>query len=528
MKHLLRLKFAMLATLPAVAQDKPPVIVPYNAHNLREIYTIKANQHTALKPILNTNDTLYSIADSGRSRTWVHRKLFLEHLLEIRRPEFNVFADIEFDAQIGRSSRNKTLWLNTRGVHVMGNVGSKFFFETSFYENQGVFPAYIDSFMRRRRVIPGQGEPKTPDGIGKTYDFAYVNAKISYTPNKFLNATLGYGTNSFGDGYRSLILSDISFSYPYLRLTGTLGNVQYTAMWAQFMDLADQSFSQAYNDIGYNKKWGVFHFLDWNVSKRLTIGLFDAVIWPNGDSTGKRRGFDWSYMNPIIFLRPAEHSVGSSDNALIGLNAKFKLFPGTTVYGQFVLDEFKLKEMTRSNGWWANKWATQIGFRSFNLFKIANFDLQGELNIARPFTYSFRNTMGNYAHYNQSLAHPMGANFREFLGIASYRYKRWYLRGQLNYARYGLDSDVSSNFGGDIFKSYDLRNKDYDNRIAQGLKTNLLYAHGSLAFVLNRKTNMRVEATATSRSEKNSQFHNKEYIFSLGVKTSFRQFYYDF
>ncbi|RPE13243.1 hypothetical protein EGT74_06855 [Chitinophaga lutea] len=339
---------------------------------------------------------------------------------------------------------------------------------------------------------------------------------------------MGYGTNSIGDGYRSLILSDISFSYPYLKITGTLGQFQYTSMWAQFMDLASKSFGQAYNDLGYSKKWGVFHFLDWNASKKLTIGLFDAVIWPNTDSSGRKRGFDWTYMNPIIFLRPAEYSAGSSDNAMVGMNAKFKLLPKTMVYGQFVLDEFKLSEIINRDGWWANKWASQIGFRAFDLFKVNNLDLQGEFNAVRPYTYSFRNTFANYAHYNQSLAHPMGANFREVLGIASYRYKRWFLKGQLTFAQYGLDPGEATNYGGDIFKSYDTRAKEYDNRITQGVKTDFFYANGSIAFVLNPKYNLRIEAMAASRSEKNVLFHNKEFIFSVGLKTSFRQFYYDF
>src|SRR5690606_23769046 len=129
-------------------------------------------------------------------------------------PDFNVVMDFLPDFQIGRSNRDKPLWLNTSGARIHANIGKKFYFESSFYENQGVFPAYIDSFVAKRRVIPGQGEIKYNDKIGKAYDFAYVNALLSYTPSKYLNFTLGYGTNSYGDGYRSLILSDIGFSYP--------------------------------------------------------------------------------------------------------------------------------------------------------------------------------------------------------------------------------------------------------------------------------------------------------------------------
>lgn len=526
MKIISWLLLLLLLAFYSFAQEKLPVIAPYHSQNIRELYLDTTNHHTALKTILHIDSSrMYMEKDTTR-RSWFHRKLFKEHLFEFRKPDYNVFVDFLPDFQVGKSSRDKTLWLNTRGFKAQGNIGMKFYFETSFYENQGSFPVYLDTFIHRRRVVPGQGEVRNYGN--KAYDFAYVNALISYTPSKYLNFTMGYGNNSIGDGYRSLILSDISFSYPYLKITGNLGRFQYTSMWTQFLDLQGKLYGQAYNDIGYDKKWGVFHFLDWNISQKLTVGLFDAVIWPDGDSTGRKRGFDWTYMNPIIFLRPGEFSVGSSDNAMVGLNAKFKVLPSTMLYGQFVLDEFKLKELFGSKKWWGNKWGTQLGFRSFNLFKLPNLDFQGELNIVRPYTYSFRNSGANYVHYNQSLAHPMGANFKEVLGIACYTYKRWYVRGQVAYAKYGLDTSPEISYGRDILKPYSQRIGDYGHKLGQGLMTDFLYGQSTIAFVLNPKYNLRLEASLAGRQEKNTQYTHRELIFSFGLRSTFRQFYYDF
>lgn len=528
MKQFILQVIATVVTLCSYAQEKLPVIVPFHSQNIRELYLDSTNHHTALKTILHEDTSAIYKEIEGPKRSLFHRKLFKEHLLEFREPDFNVFIDFLPDFQIGRSNKNKTLWLNTRGARVQANIGTKFYFETSFFENQSVFPAYLDSFVSKRRVIPGQGAIKYSDQIGKSYDYAYVNALLSYTPNKYLNFTMGYGNNSIGDGYRSLLLSDINFSYPYLKITGTLGSVQYTSLWGQFMDLTSKSFGRAEAEIGFPKKWGVFHFLDWNVSRKLSIGVFDAVVWADADSTGRKRSFDFSYINPVIFLRPAEYSVGSSDNAMVGLDLKYKLFPKTIAYGQLALDEFKIKELLSTKGWWANKWATQIGFRSFDLFKVQRLDLQGELNIARPYIYSFRNTQGNYAHYNQSLTHPLGSNFKEVLGIATYTYKRWHARGELVYSQYGLDPDFATNYGQDIFKSYEFRVREYDNRIGQGIKTNLLYGQAMLAYVLNARNNLRIEISAAGRQEKNILETKREFIFSFGLRSTFRQFYYDF
>ena len=41
-------------------------------------------------------------------------------------------------------------------------------------------------------------------------------------------------------------------------------------MWAKFMDLRIPQF---YYDNGNRKKWGVFHYLDWNVNKKISIGM---------------------------------------------------------------------------------------------------------------------------------------------------------------------------------------------------------------------------------------------------------------
>ncbi|MBV8254337.1 MAG: hypothetical protein JO154_17190 [Chitinophaga sp.] len=528
MKYIIKTAVLLLLASAAYAQERLPVVLPYNSQNIRELYLDSSNQHTALKSILHVDTSaLYTSQDTVK-RSLVYRKLFQEHLLEFREKDYNVFIDFLPDFQIGKTKDgSRTTWLNTRGAMIQANIGTKFYFESSFYENQGRFPFYLDQYIRKNDIVPGQGGIKTYQG-DKAFDFNYATALLAYTPNKYLSLQAGYGQNFIGDGYRSLILSDITFSYPYLKITGNLGSVQYTAMWAQFMDKHSKDFASAYEDLGYYKKWGVFHFLDWNVNKKLTIGLFDAVIWPDADSSGRKRGFDWSYMNPIIFLRSAEFSEGSSDNALVGANAKYKIWPKTVLYGQLVLDEFKLKEVTSGNGWYANKQAWQLGLKAFDVFHVKKLDLQAEYNAVRPYTYSYKSTMINYEHYNQSLAHPLGANFWELLGIGTFTYKRWYTRGELMYAQYGDDPSSEINYGHDISKPYTNYVKGYGNYIGQGVRTNLLYAQGTIAYVLNPKYNLRLETSLAARKVSNDISKSTDLIFSLGLRSTFRQFYYDF
>lgn len=478
--------------------------------------------HSSLRDYMVQPEFELPTGDTTRKRSWFHRKLFNEHLLQYKTADYDFYASFLPDFLAGHSSDNGTTWLNTRGVIAGGRLGKNLTFRAEFYENQGKFPKYLDAYGRQTTVVPGQGEWKSYSN-GKAFDFAYSSALINYKAGKYLDFQLGYDKNFIGDGYRSMLLSDNSFNYPFLKVVANVGKVQYTTMWAQFID---KMYPKASYDNGYRKKWGVFNYLDWNVSKKVTIGFFEAVIWQDSDSTGKR-GFDMSYANPIVFLRPVEFSVGSPDNALMGLNLKYAPSANSTIYGQFLLDEFKFKEMTAGRGWWANKFGGQLGFRSNNIFKVPKLNVLTEMNAARPYTYSQRSTLNNYGHYNQPLAHPMGANFIEWVNIADYQYRRWFFRGEVMLAKYGLDS-AGINYGKDIFKSYNTRHEDYDNYIGQGVKTNLMYVQGSVAFLLNPKYNLRLEMSVTARREKNTLSDNKEFIFQFGLRSSFRQLYYDF
>ena len=85
--------------------------------------------------------------------------------------------------------------------------------------------------------------------------------------------------------------------------------------------------------------------------------------------------------------------------------------------------------------------ACQLGGKYVDAFNIKNLDLQFETNRARPYTYSHYDSIANYTHYNQPLAHPLGANFQEFIGIVKYQpAPKWYINARAIYYYQGLDS----------------------------------------------------------------------------------------
>jgi hypothetical protein len=162
-------------------------------------------------------------------------------------------------------------------------------------------------------------------------------------------------------------------------------------------------------------------------------------------------------MNPIILYRQIERSLGSPDNVLLGVDGKAIVLKRLQLYGQLLLDEFTSKELIAGNGYWANKFAIQMGGKYFDAAGIKNLDLQGEINIVRPFTYAHFDSTANYTHYNQPLAHPLGAGFAEMLGVIRYQpIEKLYMSLKGMYYMQGADTG-SANFGSNIFKDYDTR-----------------------------------------------------------------------
>ena len=493
-----------------------------------DIYSTSTREHSSMKPYFVDDsvlkfhyDSLMNYGAGNKKHSGLYNKLFNEHLIDVRSPNSTFYADLLPDFTIGKnfSGGKENTSLVSYGAQIGGTVGDKLYYNAAWYGNQGNFPEYLSTYINQTGEIPGQARAKVYGY--NNYDWQYFTAVVSFTPVKYLNITAGKDKTFIGDGYRSILLSDYAASYPFLKLTGTLGNVKYMVMWAHFND--PQDLDSLGNDRG---KWGVFHYLDWNVSKRLSFGFFDSVIWYDKDDQGHARGFDVTYLNPVPFLRPLEASNGSPDNAVIGFTGKYKITDGITAYGQFLLDEFQAKQFFTDNGSARNKYGYQIGFRGANLFGVNGLNWLLETNNVKPYTYSERGPIINYAANGEPLAQPWGANYREVVGLLNYSYKRFDFSGEADYGHYGLDMN-GLNYGKDPFQDYTNPAKAEGNYIGQGLTTNMYYLEGKVAYVLNPKYNLRLEVSGMLRDEKNAQFNDKTSLLTIGIRSSFRQIYDD-
>jgi hypothetical protein len=170
----------------------------------------------------------------------------------------------------------------------------------------------------------------------------------------------------------------------------------------------------------------------------------------------------------------------------------------------------------------------QLGFKYVDAFKINNLDVQLETNIARPFTYSHNDTIANYTHYNQPLAHLLGASFREFIGIVKYQpMPKIYLYGRVIYYVQGLDS-LGRNFGSNPLENYVTRPRDYGFFVGSGYRATCF--NTTLVASYELKENLFVDATALIRTFKvpqASSISNTKMI-SIGIRWNIGRREYDY
>ncbi len=524
------------------------LLIPLNDDYEMEVQAAAYNSdyrfHTAMKSwseyqfknVLNLdslNKSQYIVKNYNKKwKNIVWNSIFNTDFIGTKTDDFYIGINPIVDFQVGKDG-SKNTWVNTRGAEVKGTIGDNFAFYTNLRENQAVFPDYITDFASDNKMVPGQGYVRRFKETG--FDYANSAAYIAVRPAYWFQGVLGYGKNFIGDGYRSLILSDNAFAYPYVKLTADVWNIQYTCLYSQMSDK-----NRILDDDTYARKNIVIHYLDWAVTKRLNLGLFDAMVCKGQDENGVRRGLDFQYINPIIFLRTTDYYAGNSpDNALLGATASYILGNHTTMYAQFVLDEMTFDEYIAGTGYYANKQSYQFGVKSYNCFNVKNLFFQGEFNLVRPYMYSHYDGEDNYAHLNQPLAHPWGANFYEIVARAQYKYKRFYFQYKHNFGQWGDDITTEDGefqyYGHDIYHNYydyyqiEGENGKYGHYMLTGELNTLMMNDFVVSWLVNPSYNLNVFVEVTHRNQKIEGFDNlNNFIVSFGIRTTLDRKYYDF
>lgn len=507
-----------LAVRVAELADSLDKFYPYD-----EFYHISKVDRANLQSLLmNNTEWVTTKKDSFVSkRPWFHTFYNNKaNFYEVHDKDFFLVVDPAIQqTQSYESSNKQRVFLNSKGLTLRGLIAGKLGFSAYLTDNQERGPGYFQQRVTQYDAIPGAGYFKTFKKTG--WDYFDNRASIYFNTWKYVDWQFGYDKNFIGNGYRSLFLSDYAAPYLFLKFNTRIWKLNYQTI---YMELISQH--NTHTDYQYPKKYAVVHHLNINATPWLNVGLYENVVFSRADH------YDFSYLNPVIFLVSAQQQNGSPDKTTAGIDWKANIGHAVQFYGQVLINEFILHQILHyGNGYWANKQGLQLGLKYINAFDVKNLDLQFEGNAVRPFTYQHDDTVSNFTHYNQPLAHPLGANFYEFITIAHYQPSyRWTFEGKLIYYKQGLDS-AGVNFGSDLFENYNTRPRDYGFQIGTGVPANCFLVSGLVSW--QWKENLFFDLSAQYRNysvhDPSHTYHSSNStMFTAGVRINMFRRQYDY
>ena len=396
-----------------------PLNQSFNVQLERSMLASEEVIHSSFKPILlrdsKHEDQVPSLNIRHSKRSWVAKRLFHDHFITLDSGSFKLTIDpivnIEFGADNEFDARAEpSLYKNTRGFVARLQFGEKVGIESTFRENQAALPFYLHERIRLSGVAYGQGRTKTFKDIG--FDFAMASTYISVSPNERINIQAGTGKHFIGNGHRSLLLSDLSFNSPFLRInTNWLGGkLQYQNLYTLHQDLNRIVSTSTISEGLFERKQMATHYLEYAPNNKFSIALFESTVFPSLDTSGNI-SVGFNYWLPILFLNTIAEAESSKGNNKLGLNLNYNLINTIQFYGQLALQSEAINY--------------QVGVK---VFPYKSLLLQAEFN-----KISDQNGADLFTHYNGSLAHPVVYEASEVVWIAQFQKNRWLTRTTANF-----------------------------------------------------------------------------------------------
>ena len=191
----------------------------------------------------------------------------------------------------------------------------------------------------------------------------------------------------------------------FLRIRGQWKGLSYQSLFTELIDDHAKTGGSR-----LDKKYASFQYIGFNLGSRLNIGLFESTIF------NRHNRMDVFNFIPLIYANTVHRALKNEHQTSLGLTFKAIAAKDLMIYGQAMAQSIDFK--TLQDGHWKNQFATQLGLKYTNVFQFTSFDMQLEWNMASPWMYAAMDSITNYTHYNQALAHPLGNGFHEFIAAA--------------------------------------------------------------------------------------------------------------
>lgn len=440
-------------------------------------------------------------------------------LYAVQIPDFNLVVNPVLNYQESTINYlDKRALINNRGLEIRGNITNKIGFYTQISD---------EIFRPTPAILEEYGRIGTFQGIGFTkgekgeFNHFLSSGYVSVSPNKYMDFQLGHGRQYIGDGVRSFIMSNNAVDNFYVRLNTRIWKINYTNIFSEYRDYTSGAYAIQ------SRHYAATHHLSVNIGKKLNIGIFETIIFQR-DSGYVNTGFELNYLNPIIMYKSIENGLNSTDKAVVGANFKYNFAKHFSAYGQLVLSELVLDEIINNRGWWGNKWAYQLGLKYIDVFGIDNLDAQAEFNVCRPYMYTSFSALQTYTNYNQPIAHPLGANFYESVGVIRYQpINKLNLTLKGVYYTIGYDT-LGGNVGQNIQKSYRTTTTAViGNEITQGKFTRVLFLDLMGSYMLKHNLFLDLGVTYRSCNSELPELVRNDAFLNIGIRLNMARREYD-
>jgi len=512
--------FSFFISVISIGQTKNlPLNHELNYQFQEQLLTNDTLAHGSMRPYIESmvgiKEAPKEMIDSGLYYYTFTQKLWQQSLFIIKGKDYRITIDPLGNFRGGHDISDTLRFMvrNSRALRIQVDLDSNFSFETFIYENQAKMPRYIAEYATQTGTLPSEGRVKVSTNGADILDFGVTMGYLSYSPRKNLNFQLGHGKQFVGNGYRSMILSDYSFNHPYIKSTWNFGKgkFQYSSTFTQLSSvirLPEATTPEA----TFKEKFGNLHYLTFKPNSKFEIGIFEGGLFRSYVDSVGTVPLHFSAYSPILGTSLALNGFESENNVVLGVNLSYQIAKKVQLYGQVLIDNPA-----------ESKLGFQGGVKSFNSFGIDNLYLQFELNHALPYTYTTSETdaLQTWSHMSAPMAHPFGANFTEFVGIAYYEKKKYF--AQLKVSS-GIINSIGEGYSNNLLYADEVAAGDMDD--ARKIYNNVQELYVGHRF--NIKTNLTGFISIRNRvhAEK-SRVTNSTFI-SVGMRTNLNNLYYDF
>lgn len=324
----------------------------------------------------------------------------------------------------------------------------------------------------------------------RSVKFTELNSDIDLTQSHIIfaqdwfKAKIGREEEQIGAGlFQKTYVTNIGPPLDAISLAAAFKTFRYDFSFSDLIGYSDNPFIT-----GVSSSIPQKYFIQHRFALRPSWGEFG--FWEGVISSG--RGINVAYLNPIIFLKSAEHSLHDRDNSLMGFDATVRPLNNIELRSTIFLDDYNFSEIGK--GYWSNK----IAYNVAAIYAAPlNLDLGIEYTRVEPYTFSHFDKQDSYTNDGVLIGSILQPNSEQYSLLLQYWWgNRYPLQVSVNYTRHGANVYDSTgalvkNVGGD--PNITRRDPDPETGFPGDPYYGVKFLDGNLQEIVSLKVNFTME-----------------------------------